>query len=195
MILIGNEDLRVRKTVTAIQNNFIDMLIEMPYEKITVKALCERAMINKKTFYNYYATLDELLSEQIDEIATEFLRRIEIYSVPQDLEKVNREFILYAVERGKFFERIVCSEHFRYIGGRLINRLVRQTWNDSPDFRILKRGEQSLLFCFICNVGLELYRQWIVDGKKMPIERIIELSNELLCRGAFGFLSIIGQEQ
>ena len=48
MILTGSEDIRVKKTMISIRNAFCDMICEMDYERITVKELCERAMINKK---------------------------------------------------------------------------------------------------------------------------------------------------
>ena len=50
MLINGTEDLRVQKTIDAIQKTFEDMICEMDYEKITVKELCERARINKKLF-------------------------------------------------------------------------------------------------------------------------------------------------
>ena len=34
-------DLRVLKTEESIKNTFKNMIIEMPYEKITIKELCE----------------------------------------------------------------------------------------------------------------------------------------------------------
>ena len=63
MLINGTEDLRVQKTIDAIQKTFEDMICEMDYEKITVKELCERARINKKLFYRYYSVLDDLLAE------------------------------------------------------------------------------------------------------------------------------------
>ena len=57
------EDLRVRKTREAIRRTFEDMICEMDYEKISVKELTDRAMINRKTFYLHYETLDDLLEE------------------------------------------------------------------------------------------------------------------------------------
>ena len=57
------KDLRVTKTLEAIDTPFRAMMLESGYESITVKDLCERARINKKTFYRYYETLDDLLAE------------------------------------------------------------------------------------------------------------------------------------
>ena len=63
MILQGNEDLRVRKTIRGIKAAFEFLICEKDYGKITVKELCDRAQINKKTFYTYYETLDALLEK------------------------------------------------------------------------------------------------------------------------------------
>ena len=68
MKLTGTEDLRVRRTLEAIRRSFESLLLEKDYEKITVTELAERAMINKKTFYTYYQSLDDLLTEIQDEV-------------------------------------------------------------------------------------------------------------------------------
>ena len=47
----GTEDLRVQKTITAIDQAFEELILTTDYEKITVAELARRARINKKTFY------------------------------------------------------------------------------------------------------------------------------------------------
>ena len=85
------------------------MICEMDYEKMTVKELCARARINKKTFYRYYETLDDLLAELQAYITHDYLKRIENYRIPEELDKINRELFLYSVEKGPVYERITCS--------------------------------------------------------------------------------------
>ena len=53
-------DLRIEKTRQSIINAFIALRSGKPLEKITVKELCEKAMINKSTFYFHYADIYEL---------------------------------------------------------------------------------------------------------------------------------------
>ena len=66
----GNDnDLRVKKTHLAIRNAFLELLSEYDYDKITVTMLCERAMINRKTFYAHYAYMDELMAEFMSDLA------------------------------------------------------------------------------------------------------------------------------
>ena len=47
----GTEDLRVQKTITAIDQAFEELILTTDYEKITVVELARRARINKKTFH------------------------------------------------------------------------------------------------------------------------------------------------
>ena len=68
MIISGDEDLHVQKTVKGIRRTFINMLRVNDYDKITVTALCQNAKINKKTFYRYYETLDFLLTELLEKM-------------------------------------------------------------------------------------------------------------------------------
>ena len=50
-------DLRVEKTRKSIINAFIALRAKKPLEKITIKELCEKAMINKSTFYSHNADI------------------------------------------------------------------------------------------------------------------------------------------
>lgn len=58
-------DLRVKRTRQNIRDAFIQLRMKKPLEKITVKELCERAEINKATFYLHYSNIYEL-SETIE---------------------------------------------------------------------------------------------------------------------------------
>ena len=56
-------DPRIVRTKEAIQSVFKKMVCEMPYEKITVKAITEAARINRNTFYLHYNCVDDVLAE------------------------------------------------------------------------------------------------------------------------------------
>ena len=185
MLLNGTEDLRVQKTVEEIQSTFEEM---MDYEKITVKELCERARINKKTFYRYYETLDALLTELQDIMTQEYLERIADYRVPEELDKINREFFLYSVEKGLAYEKITCSGSYSYIRNQMIGNVIHTTWEKSTWLQLLDPLKQNILLGFIQSAGVEMYRRWVVDGKKIPLEEIIEISNKLLCSGVNGLV-------
>ncbi|MGI6117568.1 MAG: TetR/AcrR family transcriptional regulator [Bilifractor sp.] len=70
------EDRRVIKTKRNLKNTMREMMGEMPFEKITVKEICERAMTSRITFYNYYndkyALLEEMIHDMKGELEAQF---------------------------------------------------------------------------------------------------------------------------
>ena len=146
MKLTGTEDLRVQKTIEAIRSVFADMISEMDYEQITVTELCSRAKINKKTFYRYYPTLDDLLSELQDEMSQEYSQRVAAFRLPEELDKVNREFFLYSVEKGPFYDKITCSGNYSYIRQQMINNVMDNTWGKSEVVKRLNRFDADAAY-------------------------------------------------
>lgn len=65
-------DLRVEKTRKNIIDAFIELRSKKPIERITVKELCDKAQINKSTFYSHYHDIydlsDYLENEVVDSI-------------------------------------------------------------------------------------------------------------------------------
>ncbi|MBQ9067068.1 MAG: TetR/AcrR family transcriptional regulator [Clostridia bacterium] len=187
MILQGNEDLRVQKTIRGIKSAFADLICEKDYEKITVKELCDRARINKKTFYHYYETLDSLLAEMQRELSAGFLARIQGLELPRDLDRVNREFFLYSAEQDCAYEKITCSAAYRTIRDEMIAKNNAVTWSGSEEFDRLSDFEKHLLMDYINNGTLSAYRGWIESGKTIPLEEVIETTNRLQIGGVDRF--------
>ena len=109
MQLTGKEDLRVQKTISALKKAFEELICEKDYDSIKVTELCQRSMINKKTFYHYYPSLDDLLAEMQAELSEAYLERVKDCKLPRDAAKVNREFFAYSAEQGLAYEKITCA--------------------------------------------------------------------------------------
>lgn len=191
MILTGKEDLRVVKTIEAIKGTFEELICEKDYEKITVKELCDSARINKKTFYHYYPTLDDLLAELQFEISSAYIERIKDFRLPDEIKKVNRAFFEFSCSQGKVFEKITCSTgSYSYIRQKMINRVTSETWEKSVSFRKLDPFTQSVLLEHVNFINVNIYCRWVADGKRVPIEELIALSDQLTCNGLQGVLGI-----
>lgn len=187
MILHGHEDLRVVKTIQGIKSAFEALICEKDYESITVKELCERAQINKKTFYHYYETLDMLLSEMQRELSEGYLARVKDYRLPEDLDQVNREFFVYSSQQGLAYEKITCGGAYHAIRDAMILDVTDASWGRSEKYRSLKEDEKKLLMGFINNAVLISYRLWVEGGKKEPMEEVIDRTNRLVLGGVSGF--------
>lgn len=76
-------DIRIKKTRRGIINAFLELRSRKPLEKITVKELCEKAEINKSTFYTHFTDVYAL---------SEFLEGDAIAQIIQNLP--HPEYIL-----------------------------------------------------------------------------------------------------
>lgn len=69
--LIIMEDKRIIKTKKYLKDTLIELLDEMPFEKITVTMLCQKADISRITFYSHYDDKYDLVEDIFqDMIAT-----------------------------------------------------------------------------------------------------------------------------
>ena len=183
MRITGTEDLRIQKTMDAIDRAFGKLLQEKDYGQITATEVCREAKIGKKTFYTYYSSLDALLQEKLAVMAGRYLERIAAYRVPEDIEAINREFYVYSEEQGPLYERLVCSAPHRAIGSGLLLELVHRTWQSSAWLQSLTPEQQNVILAFVCETGGSLYRHWARTGKTMPMDTMIQLSGAILRGG------------
>ena len=182
------EDLRVVKTLETIRRTFREMICEMDYEEITIKELTERAMINRKTFYLHYDTLDDLLRELQDEIVNSFTGQNISYHSLDDIKRIIRYFFEYAANMPVLHERLLCAGSYQHIGDQINKRIM--------DYQIERyRGAFSenllidnlVLAYFSANTTI-LYRQWVADGKKLPLEDLIKTGTTLICDGMRSYI-------
>lgn len=175
------DDKRVVRTIRAIHSAFEEMLCEKDYRRITVTELCERALVNRKTFYRYYEAMDSLLDEFQEDMVSGYLARVEGLRLPEDLDAITHEFFTFALQRGKVFEHLTCDVAHTALQRRMTDLVMsRYAGEASTD------AERSLLLAFVTESTLAIYRQWVADGKALPAERAADIATRLVCRGAAG---------
>jgi len=67
-------DLRVIKTKKNIRDAFLELRKKYSLDEIKVNTLCEKAMVNKTTFYNHYQDIYELSDELEREVLDNFFK-------------------------------------------------------------------------------------------------------------------------
>ncbi len=189
MILTGSEDIRVRKTITSIRSAFCEMICQMDYEKITVKELCERALINKKTFYAYYETLDDLLHEVQESYSAPYIAEIGKVRLPDDIGRLIRLFFEFSARQNEAYEKITCASSYQSIRAAMISKVMRQAVSSasdsgipsvSPDFTPF---QNLAAYRFWSETVLMIYTEWIHEGKHTPLESVIEYATGLILNG------------
>jgi len=116
---VQNENRRVKYSKRLIQESLLELLQEKPLEKITVKELCEKADVNRGTFYRYYEDIFDLFHTIEDSLARDFDRHVQnmeigsfetfIYNLLESSKKNQTLLIILANDRGdgSFFQRTI----------------------------------------------------------------------------------------
>ena len=181
-------DPRVHKTREAIRNTFKKKICEMPAEKITVKELTDRAKIHRKTFYLHYTTIEALYQDMMSEIADGYYQEMEKLKPPYSFKDINHIFFSYYAAQDKFVERLICEPSYWPFCNKLHTATLQHNLSRYNPYAGFSPEKQSMIHIFLIVSSLELYRQWIADGKKLSLEEVIELTGKLLDEGISGLL-------
>lgn len=73
----------VKKTKRAFENALVELSKEYPFNKITVKMLCEKAELSRNAFYFHYADINDLIHSMEDSLA---LKAEELLSSIKDVD-------------------------------------------------------------------------------------------------------------
>ena len=176
-------DLRVIRTKAAIRKAFCDMVLEMEYSDITVKALTQQAMINRNTFYLHYASIDALLEDLENEIAQKFLSFYLACKGLQDVDIVIRNCLEYVMSQPPFHERIFFSSSYRFVAERINHKIMKGRKAVPGGLLGMSETAEDIALAYCGSVVAMLFRKWVSDGKQMPPEELIRLATQVIHSG------------
>ena len=87
------EDLRIQKTRRDLRKSILELLKSNPLEKISVKEICDHAMVNRITFYKYYEDKYLLLDDALNEIKDNILNSIPKSKSFESIDEASAYFV------------------------------------------------------------------------------------------------------
>lgn len=171
-------DRKTRYTRMALQDSLIELMKEKPITKITIKALCERADINRTTFYAHYADQHDLL-RHIEEEALSWVREALITLV----EKTDKRGIIevlegicrYLVENSGYLQ-VLMSEQGDLDFQQELFTLIYQHCGIFP---AAAAGVSEDYFIFAVNGSVGLIRHWLKNGFHKSAKEMAETIYDL----------------
>jgi len=106
-------DLRVRRTHKLLWEALMALLSERALEEITVKEICERAMVHRTTFYKHYedkyALLEQGMHQMYDALLAEVNAPPSAFSMDDPPPYFIRLFV-HVAEHQQFYKLMLCGE-------------------------------------------------------------------------------------
>lgn len=125
-------DLRVKKTQKSIRDAFISIRAHKSLDKISVKELCEKAMINKATFYLHYKSIYDLSEALENELIEDCFLSVEDADIMQT-DKVVFEFYRSFSANSRLFRILFSDSRIQYAVVKADAFLKERIYSAHPD--------------------------------------------------------------
>ena len=140
-------DLRVQKTLRNIRTVFIELVNEKPIDNITVKELCERALINKATFYLHYENMGELIATFEDEFVNEISGEIDYAALFFTDPEAFLMKLWQSYQTKSYGAVLLQGKRGWELLSLLIEALRRSIYQTCPEIKEIKGADMALTFC------------------------------------------------
>ena len=129
-----NVDRRVRVTKMILRDSLIELMKEKPLHEISIKAICEKADINRSTFYHHYGSQYDLFDDIVKEISGNIWKIINISRLKKDkFIKMLTEILTYCENNRELFIVLLGANGNFNIGETLAKEINRFLDRESKD--------------------------------------------------------------
>ena len=185
-------DHRVRVTKMLIRRAFTDMIGKMSIERISVKELCQRAGINRGTFYAHYTDIYDLRDKLEQEMMADFQQALEPLQQAEAGMDMQLE-ISTAIFRCVKDNADICAVILGPYGDTdFAVRVLDLGWEKclnvhAAHFPGIPASKLEYFYAFISAGCIGLLRKWLDGGMRTSVEELARASQGLMMRG-FGSL-------
>ena len=183
-------DRRIIKTKKAIRNAFAELLLEKKLSDITVTDVANKADVNRKTFYNYYGCVDDLIKEIEDEFIKIFeadLKTIEVVDNFQNPAVLFHRLVTLFETDVQLYSVLLNTD----VSQNFLHRIELLLKEIAKEFFLEKKPEHKdniILACEYCISGIcAVFKYWFNSGRAMTVEEVSEKVNRL-CIGSIQHL-------
>ncbi|WP_300753631.1 TetR/AcrR family transcriptional regulator [uncultured Brachyspira sp.] len=101
------KDLRIIKTQKLLKEALLELLKSNSLKDISVTEICEKALVNRVTFYDHFNNKEELLNSIIDDIKEDIIKELRkdnsIYDFKKNYRKILEKVINYFDDNRQYF--------------------------------------------------------------------------------------------
>jgi AcrR family transcriptional regulator len=175
-------------TAVRMDEAFLELLEEKDFAYITVKEICEKAGVNRSTFYLHYETVNELLAESaryiIDQFivamphdTAEFIAKIQTCPL-EELYLITPEYLApylnYIKEHRRLFR--TTNEQASVLGmDDAYLALNRHVFTPILDRFHVPPSEQKYMMPFYINGLMGIVNEWLKEDCKDSVKHIISV--------------------
>jgi AcrR family transcriptional regulator len=172
-------DRRIIKTKSSIRKAFCQLIIKKDFKSITITNIAELADINRKTFYLHYSSVDDILKEFEEELASKVLLLIkdkEALDIGAFFRGLN-DIMMEDVELYRRFSK-TTTDSFLLIKCKNIlkNSITESFYKESH----MSSEVFNVYAEYISSGIISIYTDWLNLNSKLTIEELTEIAKNVV---------------
>ena len=191
-MLYETDERRVRKTKRAIRNAFAALLAEKDVNQITVKDIADRADINRKTFYNHYRGVYQVMDEIENNIVDDFDLMLREASGSIDLRNpaMIYEKLTQLLQKDiDFYGNLLCMNGNNSLRDKLFSQLKAHALVSMQSRLPIAQQELELGIHFTFSGLMSVYQHWFQSDRTLSLDELTKTVSRLSFYGVSDFLS------
>lgn len=187
----GQEDLRVRRTQKALWEALLALMDEHDFESITVKDICDRAMVHRTTFYKHYQDKYDLLLRGMQRMHDSLAEEEDNLLGTAAMDDATRHFLLIFqhVERHeRFYRLMLCGD-----GVGTFHTLLRRYLAERNEKHLTCLQQEGKPFAlpipFLAHFSagglIGIVTWWLENDMACPPEQMAQYLKSFMFEGAF----------
>ena len=192
---LNKSESKYYNTACLMNEALILLLEKKEYSFITIKEICEKAGVNRSTFYLHYETMNDLLSETIEYVGNKILKKFNNKVLDKQIIKnakleelylVTPEYLLPYLEflrENKAIYKIAFSQPNVLKEQYIISYLFKNIFEPILDKFSVPKEEQRYMMNFYLNGMSAVMIEWIRNDCKEDIQTIEKILTKCLNLG------------
>ena len=184
---LNKSESKYYNTACLMDEALILLLEKKEYSYITIKEICEKAGVNRSTFYLHYETIDDLLSECIEYVGNKINKKFSNKVINKqvikdsglkDLLLITPEYLLPYLEflkENKAIYKIAYSQPNVFKEQYVLNHLHKNIFEPILNRFLVPKNEQKYMISFYLSGMGALMIEWIKNDCKEDIQTIISI--------------------
>lgn len=188
----AKHDRRILKTKRAIYEALVELMQKKKLNSITVTELAAAANINRKTFYTYYSTVNDVLDEVINELISS-LKDL-MYAMSEDYNMLSPQTLFAFLNTIMSDVDIVRALFTSDNGNMLFNKLQKALQETllkeliDNDIKMNIPPEQyPLISSFVAGGMIYVYYEWITNPNGTSLDEMARTLTTLIISGVHAF--------
>ena len=192
---LNKSESKYYNTACLMDEALILLLEKKEYSFITVKEICEKAGVNRSTFYLHYETIDDLLSECIEYVGNKIQKKFDYKVIDkqvirnsklEDLLLITPAYLVPYLEflkENKVIYKIAYSQPNVLKEEHVVNHLYKNIFGPILDrFSVPKKEQKYIISFYLSGLGSVMIN-WIKNDCEEDISIIVNILTRCLNLG------------